>query len=54
MPTIMDRIEIDRIENLVRNFGWDKIKEKLSDDSIELTIKKRKVESVARSGESAD
>ena len=54
MPTMEDRIEIDRIENLARNFGWTKTLEKINDESIELTIRKDTVMPVSRLGESAD
>lgn len=34
------RIEIDRINNLIRNFGWDVSKQEILKDKIILTIQK--------------
>lgn len=34
-------IEIERVMNLVRGFGWEKVKEELIGDEVHLTIKKR-------------
>lgn len=34
-------IEVERVMNLVRNFGWDKVKEELVGDDVLITIKKR-------------
>ena len=39
LPTV--EMEVERVMNLVRGFGWDKIKEEIVDDGIELTIKKK-------------
>ena len=32
--------EVDRVRNLVTNFGWEIIKQKIDKDDLELTIKK--------------
>ncbi len=34
--------EVDRIRNLITNFGWEITKQKVSDDEITLTITKEK------------
>lgn len=40
MPEFPREIEIDRIMNLVRGFGWEKVKEELIGKELHLTIKK--------------
>ena len=54
MPVDLNRLEIERIINLVRNFGWDKVKEEFTDTDIVLTIKKPRVEPIPVLGEGAD
>ena len=54
MPVDRNRIEIERIENLVRNFDWAKIKEEITDDDIILTISKKRVMPIPELGEGAD
>ncbi len=39
----LNRIEVDRIVNLVVGFGWEKIKEELTDTEILLVLKKKRV-----------
>lgn len=39
LPTV--EMEVERVMNLVRGFGWEKIKEEIVDDGIEVTIKKK-------------
>jgi len=34
-------IEIGRVMDLVRSFGWEKVKEEMIDDYLHITIKKR-------------
>lgn len=34
-------LEIERLMNLIRGFGWEKIKEELPGDKIVLTIQKK-------------
>jgi len=38
-PTVM--MEVERVMNLVRGFGWEKIKEEVVGDEIHITIKKK-------------
>jgi len=53
MPIDLNKIEIERIDNLVRNFGWSKIKEEITDEDIILTIKKKRVVAIPEVGEGA-
>jgi hypothetical protein len=39
----LNRIEVDRIVNLVVGFGWEKIKEEITDTDILLVLKKKRV-----------
>lgn len=39
MPTV--ELEVERLMNLVRGFGWEKIKEELVEGEIQITIKKQ-------------
>jgi uncharacterized membrane protein YgcG len=43
MPIDQDRLEIERIENLLVNFDWKTVKQEITDDDIVLTIKKKRV-----------
>ena len=54
MAVDQNRIEVERIENLVRNFDWSKIKEEITDDDIVLTISKKRVMPIPELGEGAD
>jgi len=36
-------IEVERVMNLVRGFGWEKVKEEIIEDEIHLEIKKKTV-----------
>jgi len=38
-PTVI--MEVERVMNLVRGFGWEKVKEELVEDEIHITIKKK-------------
>ena len=38
-PTVA--MEVERVMNLVRGFGWEKAKEELVADEIHITIKKK-------------
>lgn len=42
MPDIDSNLEIERIKNLIVNFGWELTKQKVSDGEITLTIVKTK------------
>jgi len=50
----LNKLEIERIDNLVRNFGWDKIQEQLIDEYIVLTIRKKRVTPIPTGTEGAD
>ncbi len=39
----LNRIEVDRIVNLVIGFGWEKVKEEITDTDILLVLKKKRV-----------
>ncbi len=41
MPEIPVEIEVERVMNLVRGFGWEKQEQRMSDDSVILVIKKQ-------------
>lgn len=49
-----DKIEVERIDNLVRNFGWMKTAEELTDTDIILTFKKKRSPAQQTFGEGAD
>jgi len=40
-------IEVERVMNLVRGFGWEKVKEEIIDDEIHLEIKKKSAAAAA-------
>ena len=40
MPEYPKEIEVDRVMNLVRSFGWEKVKEEMIDEYLHITIKK--------------
>jgi hypothetical protein len=40
METIQRTIEVERITNLVRGFGWEVIETKAEGDVLQITIKK--------------
>lgn len=54
MPLDLNRIEIERIVNLVRNFEWSKVKEELTDTHIILTVTKPRAAQIPETGEGAD
>lgn len=37
-----DRIEVERIVNLVRGFGWEVVKQEFTEDRIILSLEKRR------------
>ena len=41
MPQYAKEVEVERIMNLVRNFGWEKVKEEQIDDDLLITVKKK-------------
>jgi len=44
-PTI--EMEVERVMNLVRGFGWEKAKEEILADEIHITIKKKSAAAAA-------
>jgi len=40
MPEMKSKLEIDRIENLISNFGWKITKQEIKEDEIVLRISK--------------
>jgi len=41
MPEYPKEIEIERVVNLIRGFGWEKVKEEVVGEDLLLTIKKK-------------
>lgn len=39
---IQDRLEVERVINLVQGFGWEKVSEELTDEHIEMKIRKKR------------
>lgn len=39
----LNKLEVDRIVNLVTGFGWEKVKEELTDTDILIVLKKKRV-----------
>lgn len=46
MPTDQERIEVERVINLVSGFGWFKEKEEISETEIKITLSKKRKEPV--------
>lgn len=44
-------LEVERVMNLVRGFGWEKVKEEIVDDEIHVTIKKKSTAAAAAAPE---
>jgi len=45
-----DRLEVDRILNLVQGFGWEKTAEEITDEHIIITIRKKRAEVAPETG----
>jgi hypothetical protein len=41
MPEMPREVEVERVLNLVRGFGWEKVKDEIVGDDLTITIKKR-------------
>jgi len=41
MPEYPKEIEIERVMNVVRGFGWEEVKQEIMEDELILTIKKK-------------
>lgn len=50
----VNRMEIDRIRNLVKGFDWESVKEEITDDDLILTIKKKRATPPEESGAGPD
>lgn len=47
MATDRNRLEFERIRNLVRGFGWEVTKEEITDDKLIMTLTKGRVVEMA-------
>ena len=45
MVAMPKEIEIERMMNLVRGFGWEKIREEVMGDEVHVTLSKKLIES---------
>lgn len=54
MLNAQEKIEIERIDNLVRNFGWTKTAEELTGTHMILTFQKKRSPGQQTFGEGAD
>lgn len=50
MSVAQSTLEIERIENLLVNFGWKTIKQEITDNDITLTIQKKRPAPVEETG----
>jgi len=41
MPQYPKEVEVERIMNLVKNFGWEKVKEEQINEELHITVKKK-------------
>jgi len=41
MSVDIRKLEIERLENLIKGFGWDKVEERHTDIEVIITIKKK-------------
>lgn len=41
MEQMSVQIEVERVMNLVSGFGWEKLKEEIVEDEIQLTLRKK-------------
>lgn len=48
MPQYPKEIEVERIMNLVRNFGWEKVREEQINDELHITVKKKFAEEIEK------
>jgi len=44
-PTVV--MEVERVMNLVRGFGWEKVKEEIIGDEIHITMRKKSAAAAA-------
>jgi len=50
MPGMIVAMEVERVMNLVRGFGWEKIKEEWVNGNLDITIRKTVVPEVLPEG----
>ena len=43
MPADLNRLEVERIRNLVSGFGWEVVREEVTDEDIIIALKKKRV-----------
>lgn len=43
MAVDQNRLEVERIRNLVTGFGWEFVKEEITDEDIIITMRKRRI-----------
>lgn len=43
MSVDYNRLQFERIRNLVRGFGWDITKEEITDDALVMTLSRKRV-----------
>ena len=46
MPEYPKELEIERVTNLVRGFGWEMIKQEVIGEDLQITLKKKFLEPV--------
>ena len=46
----MDRLEVERVMNLVQGFGWEKTEEKIDDVYQTITIRKQRLQPAPEAG----
>ena len=39
-----NRMELERIYNVVQNFGWELVKQEITDTDLILTVKKKRID----------
>ena len=50
MEAQKNRLEVDRIRNLIQGFGWSVSKQEDTDDEIILTIKRKRIKAEVEAG----
>lgn len=53
MADLESRLEVERVENLISNFGWKVVKQEIKEDEIVLKVSKPKASSVEESAKAA-
>ena len=50
MPLDRDKLEVDRLSNLITGFGWKIIKQEFTEDKIKLELEKDRAPKVETGG----